>query len=312
MYSSIITASAVTVVIDGIPNTICKADDVSRFNDVVSAIINDDEPELTRLVNPNLFVEDVIKTLEANVVVYRNRIIIDGQVLQGYVIKRLVEAIQNDLPYEALLNFVKRLRMNPSYRANQDLYEFLEIGKMSLLPDGRVLAYKVICGNFLDIHSGTFDNSPGKIVAMSRADVDDNPNKTCSNGLHVCSPEYLSHFGANCDTRVVVLVAVCPSDFVSFPRDYNQSKARVCEYEVLCVIDQEDLKNLDTRIGSDWRFQIDYQDPITYPNLAKALKTKGFKKFKKLRRAVDANMVELENSTDIKVIADLNLWKAKN
>ncbi len=229
------------------------------------------------------------------------------------MIDRLIEAVQKKLPYDALLNFIKRLRNNPSRRANQDLYEFLEVNKMALLPDGRVLAYKIVRANYLDVHSSSFDNTPGTTVPLPRQDVDDDPDRTCSTGLHVCSPAYLPHFGASCNTRVVVLCAVDPADFVSFPRDYNLSKARVSKYEVLCAISKADLANLDARIGSDWRFQIDYQSVVTYPFLAEFL-GKQTSKFKKLRKAVAANLekIEAEAVNNIGLRADFNLWKGHN
>ena len=107
------------------------------------------------------------------------------------------------------------------------------------------------------------------------------------------------------------MVAIDPKDFVSFPRDYNNSKARVCEYEVLCAIDKENLANLNASLAADWRFNIDYQSPITYPFLAAHL-GKLDRKFKKLRKAVIANMTDLDTVTDVAVKADLNLWKVHN
>ena len=67
------------------------------------------------------------------------------------------------------------------------------------------------------------------MVSMPRQAVDDNPNNTCSHGLHVCSYEYLKNFTGE---RLVVC-KVNPRDVVSIPTDYNHTKMRVCRYEVI-------------------------------------------------------------------------------
>ncbi len=314
MFSSISTVNAITVVLlaTGLTTTILKSDD--RYDRVVEAVNKDDVDALTVLLNPAFLTEEVLRTID-DVTVYRNRIAMGGQTIQGYVIDRLIAAIRADQPYESLLKFVRRLRNNPSYRANQDLYQFLEVGKLSLLPDGRVLAYKVVAPNYLDIHTKTFDNSPGNVLTMPRHEVDDDPDQTCSRGLHVCSPSYIPHFGGDADKKVVVLVAVDPKDFVSFPRDYNSSKARVCEYEVLHAISKENLANISSKVASDWRYDVNYESADTYPYLAEALKdVVASKKFPKFRRAVRVHIDKLEElaKTDVKVRADLKLFKTHN
>jgi hypothetical protein len=69
---------------------------------------------------------------------------------------------------------------------------------------------------------------------MDRSKVDDDPNNTCSKGLHVASLPYLQHYPGS----VTVLVKVNPANVVSIPTDYNNSKMRVCEYEVFAVHDK--------------------------------------------------------------------------
>jgi hypothetical protein len=76
---------------------------------------------------------------------------------------------------------------NPSYRAVNELYGFLEKNRLPITPDGHFLAYKKVRDDYKDIHSGTMDNSVGKIVEMERNQVNDDKNQTCSSGLHFCS-----------------------------------------------------------------------------------------------------------------------------
>jgi hypothetical protein len=74
---------------------------------------------------------------------------------------------------------------------------------------------------------------------MPRDEVDDDPDHTCSHGLHVGALEYIPHFGLYQSDRRVVLVAVAAEDFVAVPKDYDGTKARVCKYEVLEEVDKK-------------------------------------------------------------------------
>lgn len=149
--------------------------------------------------------------------------------LAGYAANRVVELFYEGKPYNRIVNFLKNLLENPSNRVYRHLYEFLEIGKNPITEDGCFLAYKRIRADYMDIHSGFISNRVGAIIKMTRQAVDDNPNNTCSHGLHVCSYEYLKHFTGE---RLVVC-KVNPRDVVSIPMDYNHTKMRVCRYEVI-------------------------------------------------------------------------------
>jgi hypothetical protein len=118
---------------------------------------------------------------------------------------------------------------NPSKRAVDELYGFLEKNNLPITPDGHFLAYKKVRDDYTDVHSGTMDNGVGQIVEMERNEVDDNKDRTCSTGLHFCSQNYLNHFGG----ERIVIVKINPRDVVSIPSDYNDSKGRACRYEVI-------------------------------------------------------------------------------
>jgi hypothetical protein len=128
-----------------------------------------------------------------------------------------------------MASFMENLMSNSSKRAVDELYGFLEKNNLPITPDGHFLAYKRVRDNYFDVHSGTMDNSVGKIVEMERNEVDDNKDRTCSAGLHFCSHSYLGHFGGD----RVVIVKINPRDVVSIPSDYNDSKGRACRYEVI-------------------------------------------------------------------------------
>ena len=129
------------------------------------------------------------------------------------------------------------------------LFAFLDKNRQAVTTDGDFIAYKRVRSDFKDIHSGTFDNTPGTVVQMERNMVDDEPTRTCSNGLHVANWDYAcNQFGGG--EGVMLAVKVNPADVVSVPIDYNQSKMRVCKYEVLEVVEVAHSARLVSNTGS--------------------------------------------------------------
>jgi len=132
-----------------------------------------------------------------------------------------------------------------------ELYGFLEKNNLPITPDGHFLAYKKVRNDFLDIHSGTMDNSPGTVVEMERFKVDDNKDQTCSTGLHFCGMSYLGHFGSGSDRTVIVKID--PADVVSIPSDYNGAKGRACRYEVIGELNVDPGEAFDRSVQSNAR-----------------------------------------------------------
>jgi hypothetical protein len=178
-----------------------------------------------------------------------------------------------------MIAFMENLMSNPSRRAVNELYGFLEKGELPITPDGCFLAYKRVRDDFLDVHSGSVLNKPAQImtaaelaampvkagkvtvnvensvtvVSMERNAVDDDKNRTCSEGLHFCSKHYLGHFGGE---RIMIL-KLNPRDVVSIPSDYNDSKGRACRYEVVGELGAD--YDLEGTVNKDFEFEIDVE-----------------------------------------------------
>jgi hypothetical protein len=166
-----------------------------------------------------------------------------------------------------LENFVANLAKNPDRKVHDQLYGFISACGLTLTEDGHFLAYKKVRDDFLDIYSGTVDNSPGtSLKPMPRWACDSNPNNTCSSGYHFAAWGYLQHYGASHNNRIVI-VKVDPAEVVAIPVDYNNMKGRACTYKVLKEIAvPEELKNTpiytDDEFGDGWAdddFE-DYED----------------------------------------------------
>lgn len=229
-YPYIIQGSNIVVVIDNTPHTVSKTH--ITYNSVLDAIKKQDWARLKEVIEPK---KVVLAYGKGNVSIQDGVLLWKGAPMHGYLAGKIVAMLQEDLPIEPMVNFMHNLMSNPSKRAIDELYGFLEKGSMPITPDGHFLAYKKVRENYFDVHSGTMDNSVGKIVEMERNAVDDDKDRTCSAGLHFCSRSYLSKFGG----ERIVIVKINPRDVVSIPSDYNDAKGRACRYEVIGELDDE-------------------------------------------------------------------------
>jgi hypothetical protein len=228
--------------------TITIHKDDSRYMPVLRAIKNGDLDTIPDLV-------DVSTQLESKgFKVVDGLVAIDGQKLPELLSSKILEFIKLELPVEPLFKFWDNLKANPSFNSRLMLYAFLEHNGHPITEDGCFIAYRGVSDDFKDLHSGTFDNSVGSICEMPREQVDDNPENTCSSGLHVACYHYANGFGPK-----LVEVKVNPRDVVCVPKDYNGTKMRVCKFEVVNVA--ESINN-QVLYGSEYHCSLDaeYQD----------------------------------------------------
>lgn len=155
-----------------------------------------------------------------------------GEVMDNSITNRILDLMNANLPFEPMVKFLANLMQNPSKRAVDELYGFLEHGNLPITEDGHFLAFKNVRADYFDIHSGTKRNQVGDKPAMDRNMVDEDKSRTCSQGLHFCSEEYLPHF-RHSDGGHTMIVKINPRDVVAIPADYNNTKGRTCTYEVV-------------------------------------------------------------------------------
>jgi hypothetical protein len=159
---------------------------------------------------------------------------------------KAVEAMGGKFKMSMFCAFVKKLSKNPSFKVVKSLYDFLSVNNVPLTENGNFRAYKKVDFDYMDLHSHTIRNAIGDEPSMNRNEVEDDPNKCCSAGLHACSKSYLEHYGSN-DSAVnrIVIVEIDPVDVVSIPTDYNNAKMRVCKYKVV-----DELTDFDAQLSS--------------------------------------------------------------
>jgi hypothetical protein len=223
-YPFLIQGDNVVVVIDNKPHTINKTH--ITYQKVVDAIKAGDWELVKESIEPKKVVLDYGN---GNVSIQGETLFWKGKELHTTLAVKMIDMLKEGFPIEPMVHFMDNLYQNPSKRAVDELYGFLEKGNLPITPDGHFLAYKKVRDNYFDVHSGTMDNSVGQVVEMERFNVDDNKDNTCSTGLHFCSKDYLTSFGG----ERTVIVKINPRDVVSIPSDYNATKGRACRYEVI-------------------------------------------------------------------------------
>lgn len=221
----IVTDNSITVVVKGKPYTTNVGQ--ANFNEVKQRIIDGKFENIERLFDTGAAVASFTK---GNVVVKNNAVYYKGQPVHNYVVDRILAFMRDGLPHQPLVNFLDKLMQNPSFRAVQELYGFLEATNLPITEDGDFLAFRKITTDYKDFYTGTFDNSIGAVVTMPRNAVNENKDQTCSQGLHFCSHSYLPHYHGG--QGRVVIVKINPADVVAIPSDYNNAKGRCCRYVV--------------------------------------------------------------------------------
>lgn len=239
MFKYIKTNKTITCYINNKP-LICS-NSHANWNLIKDLLENNDKEKIDLNYLESLFkVENIILKSNKNIKILNNAILYKNKEIHNVLVDKILGMIKENINVNYMIKFLDNLMENPSERARNELYGFLEVGKLPISNDGCFYAYKKIRNDYKDIYSGTMDNSIGKTLRMKRILVDDNKDRTCSFGLHFCSYSYLEKFGSSdVNNFKIVIVKINPKNVVSIPADYNNTKGRTCEYKVVQDITKE-------------------------------------------------------------------------
>jgi hypothetical protein len=202
------------------------------------------------------------------------RIYLQGtsEAIPMFMSSKIKEFLDNGLDLAPMINFWKHLLLNPDTHVRGQLFKFLENNGHPITENGYFLAYKAVgvkrkydketgeeiikveydeetgeripekysqAMTFKPFHPGSFGMSIniGDPVQMPREECDNDPERTCSAGLHVGSMQYVKDFGYG--DSVILEVLVNPRNVVSVPVDYNATKMRCCEYFPMAISNGE-------------------------------------------------------------------------
>ncbi|USN16233.1 hypothetical protein PAPPERLAPAPP_04920 [Brevundimonas phage vB_BpoS-Papperlapapp] len=187
-----------------------------------------------------------------------DRLRLDGKLIDYGLSGRMAQVVEAGVPFDALSRFIEKVSENPDKTVAEDLYRFMEKGGIPLTPDGNILVFKKVDPNYYSYASGTtmaratladgtVKEMTGKVlyplggyVEMDREDCDPNRQRTCSKGLHGCSPEYLNFWYKQ--AGIVLIGEVDPKDVTAIPADHNDQKLRCCRMKIVGEIPEDDAK----------------------------------------------------------------------
>lgn len=241
-YPYIIQGGNIVLMIDNDSHTISSETHVN-YNRILEAIRGGDWKTVSDLVDVQ---ESITNYVNGKLVIKNGEIFWNGRPYHNALSKRLMAMYEQGFDIGPLTKFMENLEDNPSYRACEELYGFLEKNELPLTPTGNFLAYKRVhtsqqdkpelnikAGDLVDCYTKTMINNVGSEVSMIRNEVDDNADNVCSAGLHFASLDYLSGSGYGGRSEPIVIVEINPADVVSIPTDYNNQKGRACKYTVV-------------------------------------------------------------------------------
>jgi len=218
--------------------TVRKDSQPDEYAQCIEAFSNQNWEQLQRIMVPEYKVE--VETsgdvrLDGDDVYYKGI-----PIKESALTNAIRRAIVNKLPFNNFVKFMERLyNIDTSLNIKQNLFDWLENNQQAMFDEeGYVIAYKVVDESLVTFHpnpdGSRNTNEVGAINSMPREEVDDNPNHTCSTGLHFCSYTYIPFYGYR---GRVVIVRIDPKDIVAIPRDYKFAKGRCCKYEVIGEVD---------------------------------------------------------------------------
>lgn len=198
-----------------------------NFAAIREAIINGEYERIAELFDVK---QAIFTSSSGKIRVTDDAVLYNDEPVHNLVAQRILDFVADGLNITPLVRFLERLMNNPSRHSVEQLYGFLEHKNLPIDEDGYIYAYKAVCSDYMDKHSRTLNNHPGKIVEIPRNKVDDDFSKDCSYGLHAGDLEYVSGFATGDDR--IVYVKIDPADVVSVPM-YDTRKLRTCKYEVI-------------------------------------------------------------------------------
>jgi hypothetical protein len=224
------------------------------FTEAKLAIANEQWDDIEALFDTS---QAVVNFSDGNIEVTDGAVFYKGQGVNNHVVDRILDFMREGLPYKPLIRFLDKLMNNPSRRATNELYAFLEHKSMPLTPDGNFLAYKGVKSDYTDWYSGNFSNQVGETLEMTRNGVCDDANLGCSSGFHAGSLEYARGYG---NGGHLMIVEISPADVVSVPLDCDCQKLRTSKYKVVSHFEKKLKNTLCDEYGDYGTADYDYED----------------------------------------------------
>jgi hypothetical protein len=224
------------------------------FSKALEAYKVNDWDAFISCVNPTIRLKSLYASYEGIEVKDGNLYVFDEPV-HSTLATRVLSFLEAGLDCVHLFKFILKLNLNPSKRAVDELYTFLEHRALPITDNGNFLAYKAVREDYSDKYTGKFINTIDAVLEMPRNKVDDDKNVGCSYGFHAGTVEYAKDFMGR--EGHLMIVEINPADVVSIPTDCQFQKLRTCKYK---VVGEYEIDLTDPLYAS--RFETDQDDDV--------------------------------------------------
>lgn len=247
MNSFIRTQTGLSLVIANKPYTVESGH--QNYDEIVQALRDKRWSEIPDLINIASAVAKYVAETDTSggdleVDVLGGAVLFRGEPVRGVLVNRILDMAADGFDVTPMAKFLANLYANPSNKAVEQLYGWMEANGITITEDGFLLAFKRVRDDYKSFHDGTTDNSIGSTPELPRNKVDDRSEVTCSHGLHFCSHAYLPHYHGG--SGRVLLLKINPADVVSIPTDYNNAKGRACKYLILDELKGDAREGIET------------------------------------------------------------------
>ena len=242
----------ITVVLDGERHSINAGN--GMFSKALEAYKVNDWDAFIGCVNPTIRLKSLYASYEGIEVKDGNLYVFDEPV-HSTLATRVLSFLEAGLDCVHLFKFILKLNLNPSKRAVDELYTFLEHRALPITDNGNFLAYKAVRDDYSDKYTGKFINTIDAVLEMPRNKVDDDKNVGCSYGFHAGTVEYAKDFMGR--EGHLMIVEINPADVVSIPTDCQFQKLRTSKYK---VVGEYEIDLTDPLYAS--RFETEQDDDV--------------------------------------------------
>ena len=242
----------ITVVLDGERHSINAGN--GMFSKALEAYKVNDWDAFIGCVNPEIRLKSLYASYEG-IEVKDGNLYVFGDPVHSTLATRVLSFLETGLDCVHLFKFILKLNLNPSKRAVDELYTFLEHRALPITDNGNFLAYKAVREDYTDKYTGKFLNTIDAVLEMPRNKVDDDKNVGCSYGFHAGTVEYAKDFMGR--EGHLMIVEINPADVVSIPTDCQFQKLRTSKYK---VVGEYEIDLTDPLYAS--RFETDQDDDV--------------------------------------------------
>ncbi len=179
----------------------------------------------------------IAKYTDGKVQVYGDSITYNGEVVNGTVVERILNFIEEGLPFEPLVKFLNNLYQNTDKEIREALYDFIEWNGLTITDDGAFVAYKLVTDTGKPIYNdnGLYTYELGKIYEMAKCETVKARGECSSEGFYAGSAKYwhgkFDDNGNYLGDGKMFVVKIFPQHVISVP--VQSMKLCVYKFEII-------------------------------------------------------------------------------